>query len=259
MRKPVVGISYKTYVNTIEKAKVMVQQIVETTGNEKDVEQFMFPSLGVLYPVSEVLNGSEIAYGAQNISPYLNGPYTGEFSIESLKEIGGSFVEIGHAERQGIFHETLDMINLKTKLTLDMGMTPVLCIGEKVRLDNKDEKKEVLLEQISLSLKDVSKEAAARTILAYEPVWAIGQAEAADAGYVHQTTAIIREILADLYGSEISEQIRIIYGGSVSKDNAPEIVEDVNIDGVFIGRFGHDPANYKAIVEVVKERKVVTN
>ncbi|WP_152658489.1 triose-phosphate isomerase [Oceanobacillus sp. CFH 90083] len=255
MRKPVVGISYKTYVNTIDKATELVKALADVTEDEKEVEKFVFPSLGVMYPVAQVLKGSEIAFGAQNISPYENGAYTGEVSIESIIDMGGTHIEIGHAERQSIFHETLDMIHLKTKLTLEKGLTPVLCIGERERLDNKSGRKQVLKEQILTSFGEVDAALIEKVILAYEPVWAIGQAEAADAAYVHQTHEIIREIVKEAYSAEAAEAIRIIYGGSVSKDNVYEITTHNDVDGVFIGRFGHDPANYKQILHIVKQVK----
>ncbi|WP_077605015.1 triose-phosphate isomerase [Oceanobacillus sojae] len=256
MRKPVVGISYKTYVNTIDKATALVKALTEVTENEKEVEKFVFPSLGVVYPVAQALRGSEIAFGAQNISPYENGAYTGEVSIESIIDMGGTYVEIGHAERQSIFHETLDMIHLKTKLTLEKGLTPVLCIGEGEQLNNKSERKQVLKEQIHASFGEIDASFIEKIILAYEPVWAIGKAEAADAAYVHQTHELIREIVKETYNAKSAEAVRIIYGGSVSKDNVFEITTHNDVDGVFIGRFGHDPANYKQILDTVKQIKL---
>ncbi|WP_339181618.1 triose-phosphate isomerase family protein [Oceanobacillus sp. FSL W7-1293] len=256
MRKPVVGISYKTYVNTIDKATELVKALAEVAKNENEVEKFAFPSLGVLYPAAQALKGSEIAFGAQNISPYENGAYTGEISIESIIDMGATHVEIGHAERQHIFHETLEMIHLKTKLTLEKGLTPVLCIGEEAYLENKSERKQVLKEQILTSFGEVDTQHIGRVILAYEPVWAIGKAEAANAAYVHQTHELIREIVKEAYHTETAEAIRIIYGGSVSKDNVYEIITHDDVDGVFIGRFGHDPANYKQILHTVKQVKI---
>lgn len=254
MRKPIVGISYKTYVNSISKATDLAQQVIGLTGSEKTIDQVVFPSLGILHPVSSIFQSSEIAVGAQNISPALEGPYTGEVSITSVMEAGAKYVEIAHAERKRIFNESLEMINAKTKLTLESGLIPFLCIGEEVKQDERQAKKHILDEQITTALANIDKSLIGKTVLAYEPVWAIGQAEAADAAYVHETHGLIREIVSERYGSTIAEEIRIIYGGSVSKDNTPDIVADQNVDGVFIGRFGHDPKNYQQIVEIVKNK-----
>lgn len=255
-RKPVVGISLKTYINSITQAKEYFRQIDSLSGQEDRVEQFLFPSLGTLYPVAEIANHSAISIGAQNIAPYKNGPYTGEVSIESIIDSGATYVEIGHAERKRLFHEDLLMINRKVKLTLEMGLTPVLCIGEEKKVVDPRAMKNVLLKQIQLSLLDIDKILISKVILAYEPVWAIGQAEAADAKYVHEAHGIIREVLSELFGKKVSKSIRLIYGGSISKENTKEIISNSNVDGVFVGRFGHDPSNYKEIVEIVKEIKV---
>lgn len=255
MRKAVVGISYKTYVNTIEKASHLAKTLVEAVGDDTEVEQFVFPSLGVIYPVAQVLKGSKIAFGAQNISPYANGAYTGEVSIESVIDMGGTHVEIGHAERQRIFHEQLEMIHLKTKLTLEKGLTPVLCIGEEQRIESEKERKSALKQQIAYSLGDSDYSLLSKVIFAYEPVWAIGKTEAADSFYVHTTHKLIREAIQEQYDMLLSEKVRIIYGGSVSKDNVTEIISHEDVDGVFIGRFGHDPQNYKEILATVKRIK----
>jgi triosephosphate isomerase len=256
MRRQIVGISYKTYVNSIEDACRLATQIVNLTGEESEVEQVIFPSMGALYPVAQVLKDSYISLGAQNISPKKNGPYTGELSIESVIEMGGKFVELGHAERKSIFKETQDMINQKTKLTLELGLSPFLCMGEEDRQEDEALLYNTFASQISLSLKDVDPEFISHTVLAYEPFWAIGKPVAAESEYIHKSHRIIRKALKDLFGEEISEQVRIIYGGSVSKESAPSIMNDENVDGVFIGRFGHIPENYKDIVQIVKSAKV---
>lgn len=255
-RRPVVGISLKTYINSASKAKEFFQQINLHSGKEDGVEQFLFPSLGTLYPVAEIAKDSQIGIGAQNISPVFNGPYTGEVSIESVIEAGATYVEIGHAERKRLFHEDLSMINQKVKLTLDMGLTPVLCIGEEIMATSVSNLKVVLLDQLKQSLQEIEGNVVSKIILAYEPVWAIGQVKAADAEYVHQAHRVIRDILTELFGSAIAKDVRLIYGGAISKDNTKEIISNENVDGVFVGRFGHDPENYKAIVQIVKDTKV---
>jgi len=259
VRKPIVGISYKTYINSIQKACMLARRLVDLTGKEKAVEQVIFPSIGTLYPVSQILQNSRIALGAQNISPEKNGPFTGELSIESVIEMGGKFVEIGHAERKAIFHETLEMINKKTRLTLDLGLLPFLCIGEEEKQNNAGSLYKILQSQILSSLKNIENGLVHRIVFAYEPVWAIGKSAAAEPEYVHSAHEIIRQIIKNLYGSEASDRVRIIYGGSVSKDNVLAIVKNENVDGVFIGRFGHEPDNYKEMVDTVKKIKAVEN
>ncbi|MCM3054883.1 triose-phosphate isomerase [Caldifermentibacillus hisashii] len=255
MRKPIVGISYKTYINSIQETFKMLDQIVRLTGTEKKIEQVIFPSIGTLYPAAQVLKGSNIALGAQNISPEKNGPFTGELSIESVKEIGGRYVEIGHAERKTIFKESQEMINKKTRLTLEEGLFPFLCIGEEEQENNDDLLYNTFNFQISSALNGIHIELIKNVIIAYEPFWAIGKSFAAEPEYIHKSHDIIRNVLADLYGKEISKQIRIIYGGSVSKDSTPFIINNNNVDGLFIGRFGHNPENYNEILRIVMSIK----
>lgn len=252
-RKPVVGMSLKNYINTIQKTTEFCQSIRQLTGNEADVEQFLFPSLGTITAAKkELWHQSNIGYGAQNIAPSQNGAYTGEYSIETLVELGGNYVELGHNERIHIFHETSDLINQKTRLTLANDCTPVLCIGEGNQKLTIPEFTTFLTKRLQSYLQEVLPEQVSQIIFAYEPGWAIGKNEAAPTEFICNAHKEIRNILAELYNSEISEASRIIYGGSVSKENAESIIAGDDVDGVFIGRFGHNPQNYRAILEIVR-------
>lgn len=254
-RKPIVGMSLKMYHNLLKKAADFAENINQLVGEEEEIEQFLFPGMGTLYPVSLKLKGSMIGFGSQNIAPAANGAYTGEFSIESLVDMGGSYVEIGHSERRSLFHETDEMIADKVQLTIESGLIPVLCIGEPKESTNFEWIKSFLENQLSMDLQKIAKEKLKTVIIAYEPVWAIGAANAASAEHVAKIHTLIRESLSNLFGTEAAEKMRIIYGGSVSKDNVSAIVLNENVDGVFVGRFGHDPKNYQAIVESVKTIK----
>ncbi|MER1955365.1 MAG: triose-phosphate isomerase [Desemzia incerta] len=254
-RKPIVGMSLKIYQNTIQEATDFAERIRSFMDDEQDVDLFLFPSLGTLFPVAQKLAGSSIAVGAQNIAPEANGAYTGEFSIESLIDMGGTYVEIGHSERRYIFQESNELIQQKVALTLKEGLVPVLCIGEPKKNSPYSEIEQFLEQQIARDLKAIPLKKLEEVVLAYEPVWAIGAAEAATTKHVEQTFEIIRDILSRLFGEEVAKKIRIIYGGSVSKKNVVEMAKIDTLDGVFIGRFGHNPENYRAIVETIKKEK----
>lgn len=255
MRKPIVGISLKLYQNEIDNARDFAHAIVEEVGNEKKIEQFMCPGMGVLYPIAMILKDSEIGLGAQNIAPEANGAYTGEFSIESLKDMKGTYAEIGHVERRTIFNETDDMINQKVRLALNYEVTPVLCIGEIMKTEDYHEIKDLMKKQLFLDLFQLEGQQAEKVILAYEPAWAVGKTCAASAVHVQRVHGLIRECIKELFDSQTAENIRIIYGGSVSQENVQLIVSDENVDGVFVGRFGHKPAQYASIVDTVKRVK----
>lgn len=258
-RKPLVGISLKIYQNKIAEAVNYAQSISQLTNGETDLELFILPSMGVIYPVAQALHNREnvIGLGAQNIAPIANGALTGEFSIESLVDLQGHYVEIGHYERRTYFHEDDELINQKIQLTLKNQLVPLLCIGEAQQTTGA-ELKTVFKKILAADLANISPAQLATLIIAYEPYWAIGKAAAAQASYVAVAHTMIREALAELIGPT-ADNVRIIYGGSVSKDTAGSLVNNPNVDGVFVGRFGHDPQNFAEIVQIVKQVKLQAN
>ncbi len=252
-RKPIVGMSLKIYVNHMEKAITMAEDLKKNMADMKEVDVFIIPSMGTLYPVAKTLQDSVVGVGAQNIAPMENGAMTGEFSIESAMDLNLQYIELGHAERKRIFHEDYDMIHEKVKLTLKYGMTPIICIGETKKGEGREAELSLQIQKIFKNLPKIELE---KVVLAYEPEWAIGQKEPAKATYVHKTLEMIRDILEDTYGKEVRENLRIIYGGSANKENARELVSSDQADGLFIGRFGHDLDNFQEIVETVYSVKV---
>lgn len=254
-RKLVVGFSLKNYINTNKKTKKLCEAMKQLCGTEEQIEQFLFPSLGTIQAAQDVLHESSIGVGAQNIAPEQNGAFTGEYSIETLLEVGGKYVEIGHNERIHLFNESFELINQKIKLALDNHITPVVCIGEGNVQLSIEGFRERLEEQLTHFLQDVEIAEAAKIIFAYEPGWAIGKAQAADTGFVHQAHKEIRALLEKRFDKETAEKMRIIYGGSVSKENTGELMSSEEVDGVFIGRFGHEPKNYQQIVSLVKNSR----
>ena len=257
--KPLVGISLKIYQNKIAEAVNYAQSISQLTNGETDLELFILPSMGVIYPVAQALHNREnvIGLGAQNIAPIANGALTGEFSIESLVDLQGHYVEIGHYERRTYFHEDNELINQKIQLTLKNQLVPLLCIGEAQQTTG-TALKTAFKKILAADLANISPAQLATLIIAYEPYWAIGKAAAAQASYVAVAHTMIREALAELIGPT-ADNVRIIYGGSVSKDTAGSLVNNPNVDGVFVGRFGHDPQNFAEIVQIVKQVKLQAN
>ncbi len=251
-RRPIVGMSLKIYVNKMDQAVSLAEEVIKQLGDVEDVDVFLIPSMGTIYPVAKTLEGSSILYGVQNIAPLEVGAMTGEFSIESAMDLGCHLIELGHAERKSIFKEEYNMINKKIRLTLRNGLMPIVCVGE---TDKSPDRKKELSEQIEELLRDIPKDSLINLVLAYEPEWAIGKDKPADPQYVHQSMKMIREILGMLYGKSVSEEIRLIYGGSANKENAEELVSSDDIDGLFIGRFGHEISNFKEIVSTVREVK----
>ena len=249
MRKKVVASSWKMHINSIVEGKNLAKDICNEVGNIEDVEMFILPTFPMIQTVANEFEGSNIKYGAQNVCFAEKGAYTGEVSANILKEIGCSYVELGHAERKAMFAEDDVLVNRKVKICEKYDLIPIVCIGEtKEDLDN-NIGQQVLKTQVEWALEGLSEDFRKKVILAYEPVWAIGQPKAANPEYVNETHKYIRRVIENEYKKEVANCIRIIYGGSVSPETAPELVKYEDIDGLFIGRFGLKGKNFKSMVQ----------
>jgi triosephosphate isomerase len=255
-RTPIVAMSYKNYLNKPEEVGLLVEEIILGLKESKTefMECFLFPSMGTIETVARFCKGSNLGFGAQNIAPQKNGAYTGEFSIESLIALGGRYVELGHFERKTLFFETNQQIKEKIHLTLSESMIPVLCIGETIKCEGQM-LEEILMEQLKELLSEINEEKVVNVILAYEPGWAIGQAKPASIAHIHRSHTCIRRCCERLFTKEIAEHIRIIYGGSVSLTEVSEIVDHQEVDGVFVGRFGHEVNQFLEIIQRVSQMK----
>lgn len=249
MRKKIVASSWKMHINSIFDGKKLAKDICKEVGNIDEVEIFILPTFPMIQTVANEFEGSNIKYGAQNVCFAEKGAYTGEVPANVLKEIGCSYVELGHAERKDMFAESDILVNRKVKICEKYNLIPVVCIGEtKDDLDN-NIGKQVLKTQIEWALEGLSEDFRKKVILAYEPVWAIGKDKSADPEYVNETHKYIRQVIKEQYGKDVADRIRVIYGGSVSPQIAPKLVKYDDIDGLFIGRFGLKVENFKAMVQ----------
>lgn len=252
-RKPVVAMSWAMQQNTQEKAQKFAQELLSLLKKENQVEKILFPSMGMIYPVAHVLKGTEIAIGAQNIAPVAHGFYSGEYSVESLVDIQGKYVELGHWERRKLFHETEEAINQKVRLALDKNVTPILCVGELAENGNVQMVYDYIYRQLWNDLYKVASQKSTEIIIAYTPMWAVGKSRASNVPHIHEVGTFIRQTIVEFFGEKAGNNVRIIYGGSVSPENARLIVRNENIDGVLVGRFGSEPARFAEVVHVVAE------
>jgi len=189
--------------------------------------------------------------GSQNVSAFHIGAYTGETSATMLKELGCNLSIIGHSERREIFSENNVDCNHKIKQLHKQKLLPVLCIGESQNERNNNATNDVLSKQLSESLVNINVTAETPLCVAYEPIWAIGSGASASPEIAQQTHLFIRDQLSTLYGSETSKQIKIIYGGSVNKDNAKDLLAQTDIDGLLIGGASLDPSHFNSICKIV--------
>ena len=192
------------------------------------------------------------ALGAQDVFWKHKGSHTGEVSPTQLTEFNVAHTIVGHSERRAI-GETDEQVAQKARAALDATFTVIVCVGEHERGEGTDHK-EILRQQLVNSLAGVAGEHAARVVIAYEPIWAIGGEEAMDPASIDETAAFLRTVLQDIYPDRHAEKIRIIYGGSVDGTNIDSIMSEASINGVLPGRASRDPGDFRAIVETVRDR-----
>ncbi|KAF5069527.1 Triosephosphate isomerase [anaerobic digester metagenome] len=188
-----------------------------------------------LYSVLEELKGSGIGVGAENMHFEDSGAYTGEVSPLMLKEMGVSYVVLGHSERRQYFGETDEMVNKKVKKALKVGITPIMCCGETLEQREAGITIEWIRMQVKCGLLGLSADEVEKTIIAYEPIWAIGTGKTASSLQAQEVCKAIRQVVGEVYGEAVSENVRIQYGGSVSGKNAAELFAMADIDGGLVG------------------------
>jgi len=200
-----------------------------------------------LQSVQAGLMGTNIKVGAQNMHYMDEGAYTGEISPAMLKDIGVPYVIIGHSERRERFGETDTTINLKTLKAISHGITPIVCVGESQKQRKENRTGEVLRKQIKFALDELTPDDMSKIVIAYEPIWAIGTGMTATTLQAEEACALIREQVRIRLGEDAAEKVRILYGGSVSADNAAELFGMDNIDGGLVGGASLVPSFEKVV------------
>lgn len=247
------GTNTKMYKN-ISETMHFLTQLDELTRDLKELplDLFVIPSYTALDRAGRFLANSHIRLGAQNMGWENEGQFTGEISPLMLKETGVSIVEIGHSERRHILGETDEQEEKKVKCAADHGFTPLLCIGETLSQREYEISDEILAIQLKTGLHSITAEQAANLWIAYEPVWAIGvNGIPAEAGYVAKRHQAIRRVLTARFGPATGAGISILYGGSVNADNATDLIQIPDVDGLFIGRSAWNAEQFNHIIRQV--------
>ncbi|WP_077619425.1 triose-phosphate isomerase [Bacillus sinesaloumensis] len=223
----------KTIAEGISYTKELKQIANELTST---IELFIIPSHTALVDIKKEVSDSRIKLGAQNMHWEDTGAYTGEISPKMLDEIGLDLVELGHSERRQYYNETDAEINKKVRAALKYGMKPLVCIGENIDQKNNEISQEVLAAQLKVCLKGLSGDQVKQVLVAYEPVWAIGEnGIPADAEYVGEIHTFLRRTLIEMYPN-IGHEIPLLYGGSVNLDNFLPYIDQKDVNGLFVGR-----------------------
>lgn len=233
MRKKIIAGNWKMNKTPQEAMQLceMLKEKVDTTA--VDVV-FCVPFVD-LYPVLEAVKGTHIAVGAENMHFEESGAYTGEISAAMLKEMGVKYVVLGHSERRQYFAETDTTVNQKVKKALESGLLPILCCGETLEQREADITIEWVRMQIKCGLRGICAEDVTKVTIAYEPIWAIGTGKTATAMQAQEVCAAIRQVLSEMYGKAVADEVRIQYGGSVNAKNAAELFAMADIDGGLVG------------------------
>ena len=263
MRRKIIAGNWKMH-KTCAEARELIAELARLLEGQTAVDVIVCPPFTALFTAQDALDGTGIGVGAQDVFWKNQGAYTGQISPPMLTELGVTHVIVGHSEKRGRFGvpetefngaillhfgDTDASVNRKLKASLEAGMTPICCVGETIGERRAGETDQIVALQTEKALEGVTAEQAAGMVFAYEPVWAIGTGEVCEAHEAGRVCALIRNTASKLYGDQVSEQIRIQYGGSVKPDNAEDLLRRPDIDGALVGGASLKAADFAAIVQ----------
>jgi triosephosphate isomerase len=234
---------------TVAEALALVQDLKIALANVTEVDIVVCPPFTALSEVAKALRGSPIHLGAQNMNEHNPGAYTGEIAAEMIKELSARYVILGHSERRQYQQESDELVLRKARAAHVASLQPIVCVGETLSEREAGQMKNVLEAQVYGSLSALTKEQVVETIIAYEPVWAIGTGKTATTEQAQEAHAFIRGLLAKLFDEPTARQVRIQYGGSVRPANARELMSQPDVDGALVGGASLDAKSFAAIVK----------
>ena len=246
MRIPLIAGNWKMYKNADEAAAFAEE--FKKLYHDTDIKAAICAPFPQLETLVKAFEGTGIGVGAQNVHYEKEGAYTGEVSVPMLQYIGVDYCIVGHSERRQYFNETDETVNLKLNALLETKITPILCVGEDLYQRERGFQEKLVAEQVQNALRGIPAEKAAKLVIAYEPIWAIGTGRTATPIQANQMCGLIRETLIKMYGEDIADRVIIQYGGSVKPENATEIMNMEKIDGALVGGASLDPLKFIEII-----------
>lgn len=249
VRRPFIAGNWKMNLTKAESLDLVTSL---AKGDCGDVDVAVCPPCVYLDAVLQASSDATVDVGAQNMYHESGGAFTGEVSGSMLKDLGCRYVILGHSERRNILGESNADVNRKLKAALDSGLSPIVCVGELLEQREAGETRKVVEEQFTGSYEGLSAEEVQKTVIAYEPVWAIGTGKVATPEQAEEVHADLRKIIENRYNSEVAQSVRIQYGGSVKPDNAAELLAQPNIDGALVGGASLKADSFLAIVDAAK-------
>ncbi len=264
-RKPFIAGNWKMN-KTVAEGLGLVDELKSLVAGVDDVDIAVFPTFVSLGKIGEAIKGSNIVLGGQCCFWKESGAWTGQMAPGMLKDVGCQWVIVGHSETRGRFGTVDDelekllpyfgecdtTVNMKAKAAFAAGLTPIIACGELLAERESGNTDQVIAEQMKIDLAGFTEEQAARMVIAYEPVWAIGTGKVCDAAEADRVCGLIRSIVKDMYGATVADAVRIQYGGSVKPDNAEELLSKENIDGALVGGASLKAGDFAAIVKAAR-------
>lgn len=250
-RKAVIAGNWKMN-NTPTQAMALIEEL-KPLAKGADCEVIVIVPYVDLMVALACTKDTNIKVGAQNMHFEPKGAFTGEISAAMLKEMGVEYVVIGHSERRQYFNETNETVNKKVIAALEAGITPIICVGETLQQREDNITAETVSIQTKIAFKGLTKEQAVKTIVAYEPVWAIGTGKTATAQQADEVNGIIRKVLKDIYDEATGESITIQYGGSMNAKNCEELLAQYNVDGGLIGGASLKASDFATIINAASK------
>jgi triosephosphate isomerase len=250
-RKPFIAANWKMH-KTIAEAEAYIQGLLPQVGAIGDVEVVICPPFTALQAMVDSARGSSVQVFAQTMHESDNGAFTGEVSAPMLSEIDVQGVILGHSERRQYFHETDRSLQQKVPRALEAGLTPLLCVGETEEERERGDTERKLRHQVQEGLEKVPKDRLPDVVVAYEPIWAIGTGLVATPEQAQEAIAFVRALVEDR-DKAAGEAVRILYGGSLKPDNAPELLALPDVDGALVGGASLDPGSFAQIVEAARQ------
>jgi triosephosphate isomerase len=255
MRKKIVAANWKMNMTQAESAR-FVESLLLDLGDIRDVEVVIIPPFTAIPKVTELLEKAQnFKVGAQNMYWEKNGAFTGEISAALLRDLFVHYVVLGHSERRMLFAETDEMVNKKVRAASDASLRPIVCVGETLEQRDKGNVEKILSLQLRGSLKGLGEKELLETVIAYEPVWAIGTGRVATPEQAQEAHAFIRHTLVGISDESTADKMRIQYGGSVKPDNARDLMSQQDIDGALVGGASLDPRSFAEIVNAARDQR----
>jgi len=246
-RRPLIAGNWKMF-KTSSEAVETAGQLVKLVAMTTDIDVMIAPPFTALAQVSDVVRGSCVSLGAQNLFWEAQGAFTGAISPAMLVSAGCKYVIIGHSERRQYFNETDETVNKRIKAAFDNDLIPVMCVGESEKERESKNTFSVLDKQVKKGLEDFSADNLKRLVIAYEPVWAIGTGKTATSEQAQEVHRFLRSVLEKSFGNMLAKSIRILYGGSVKPSNIAELMAMPDVDGALVGGASLDPETFSKIV-----------